>query len=126
MINISKIFKKIHALIHCVFSDFEKIVLKMCNGTAPLHNIDRCEVFFKYGENIYGMWFANGIDHIELCSIDTQGISTNIQKQLKIRQSIRTELWNKYGELYQQFKVDLSFKKVKEFEEKYPIKIIKK
>lgn len=108
------------------FSDFEKIVLKMCNGEAPLHNMNECQVFFKYEECIYGMWFANDIYGITLYSIDTQWIRSDLQKQLKIRQSIRTELWNKYGELYQQFKDDLNFKEVKEFEEKYSIKIIKK
>lgn len=123
MINIFKKTKKIN---EPEFSDFEKIVLKMCNGEAPLYNIDKCQVFFKHEERIYGMWFANDIYGIELYSIDTQWIPTNIRKQLKICESIRIELWNKYGKLYQQFKVDLNFKEVKEFEEKYSIKIIKK
>ena len=96
----------------------------MCNGEATLHNIDKHQVFFKHEERIYGMWFANDIDSIELYSIDTQWIHTKIQNQLKIRESIRIELWNKYGELYQQFKDDLNFKEVKAFEEKYSIKII--
>jgi len=135
MINIFKIFKKTKKInepfsdfekIDEPFSDFEKIVLKMCNGEATLHNIYKCQVFFKYEERIYGMWFANDISGITLYSIDTQWIHSDLQKQLKIRQSIRTELWNKYGELYQQFKDDLNFKEVKEFEEKYSIKIIKK
>lgn len=131
MINIVKIFKKTKKINEPFseinepeFSDFEKIVLKMCNGEAPLHNIDKQQVFFKYEERIYGMWFANDIDGIALYSIDTQWIHTKIQNQLKIRESICIELWNKYGELYQQFKDDLNFKEVKAFEEKYSIKII--
>ena len=107
------------------FSDFEKVALKMCNGEAPVYNIDECQVFFKYKECIYGMWFANDIYGIGLYSINTQYICANIQKQLKIRESIRIELWNKYGELYKQFKYDFNLKEFKEFEEKYSIKIIK-
>ena len=108
------------------FSDFEKIVLKMCNGEAPLYNIDRHQVFFKYEKRIYGIWFANDIYGIGLYSIDAECIDGNLQKHLKIRKNICIELWNKYGELYQKFKkYDVSFKKAKEFEEKYSIKIIK-
>ena len=136
MINIFKIFKKTKKInepefsdfekIDEPFSDFEKIVLKMCNGEATLHDFNKYEVYFKHKKKIYGMWFANDIYGITLYSINTQWISNNIQKQCKIRQSLRTELWDKYGELYQQFKDGLNFKEVKEFEEKYSIKIIKK
>jgi len=111
MINILKINKP-------EFSDFEKIVLKMCNGEIPVYDIDEYEVLFKYEKRIYGMWFANNIYGIGLYSIDRRKIDDDIQKQLKIRPSLRIKLWNKYSKLYKQFKCDLSFKKAKEFEEK--------
>ena len=125
MINIFKIFKKTKKINEPEFSDFEKIVLKMCNGEIPLYDIDKHQVFFKYEKRIYGMWFANDIYGIGLSSIDAECIDGDLQKHLKIRKNICIELWNKYGELYKQFKCDLSFKKAKEFEENFSIKIIK-
>jgi len=111
MINILKINKP-------EFSDLEKIVLKMCNGEAPLYNIDLYMMYFKYENHIYGMWFANNIYGIGLYSIDGRSIDDDIQEQLKIRLSLRIKLWNTYSKLYKQCKCDLSFKKAKEFEEK--------
>jgi len=122
MINIFKIFKKNN---EPEFSDFEKIVLKMCSGEAPLYNINEFQVFFKYEEHIYGMWFANDIYGIKLRSVNAEYIDGALGKHLKIRKSICIELWNKYGKIYQKCKDDCSFKKAKEFEQTYSIKIIK-
>jgi hypothetical protein len=119
MINIFKIFKKTE------FSDFEKIVLKMCNGKAPLHNIDSCKLYFQDKKHIYGIWFANGVDSITLYEIDGAYINKSLQEELAIHKELRIKLWDKYGELYEKFKNDSQFKQIKDFEEKYGIKITK-
>ena len=128
MINIFKKTKKINEpeINEPEFSDFEKIVLKMCNGEAPLYNIDKKRVFFKYEKHIYGIWFGNGVDGITLYEIDGDYLTHCFQQALPIHKELRIKLWNQYGELYQKFEDNLSFKEAKEVEEKYSIKIIKK
>jgi len=121
MMNIFKIFKKNNN----DFSDFDEIVLKMCNGDAPLHDADSYRMFFKYKNHIYGMWFANGVDGMTLYNIDGVWINTSLQKALKIHKKLRIKLWDRYGNLYKRLKSDSQFKETKDFEEKYGLKITK-
>ena len=107
------------------FSDFDKIVLKMCNGEFPLCNMDPCELYFKVKKQIYGIWFCGGVDSIRLYDIDGEYIKRSFQQLLPIHKELRIKLWDQYGELYEKFKNDPQFKEAKDFEEKYGIKIIK-
>ena len=127
MINIFKKTKKINEpeINEPEFSDFEKIVLKMCNGEAPLYNIDKKRVFFKYEKHIYGIWFGNGVDGITLYEIDGDYLTHCFQQALPIRKKLRIKLWDQYGKLYSKMRNDPQFKETKDFEEKYGIKIIK-
>ena len=124
MIKISKIFNKINKLFYKELSDFEKIVLKMCNGEAPICGIDKYRVSFEYKGFVYGMWFANEVYGMDFDSIDGSNVNVAIKRAIKIRHSLRIKLWNKYNIAYKKVCDGLDYDKIKEFEKKHSIKIM--
>ena len=124
MIKISKILNTINKLFYNELSDFEKIVLKMCNGEAPICGIDKYRVSFEYKGFVYEMWFANEVYGMHLDGIDGERLSLAMKRAIKIRHNLRIKLWNKYNIAYKKVRDGLDYDKIKEFEKKHSIKII--